>query len=163
MNCCKLLLILLCCCLSARAQDTTAYHVTLINKEKLQAMQATAGKCLLLELWIPNCATAHEQFNEFAGFEKTTDLKIVYLGVTNDPKKIINIAAKYGYTDTLYMLDTAICPDIYKRFDIFCDDMHKAYKSKHKGRFNGMLIGTNGRLLFTGELLGFPAWLRKKC
>lgn len=159
----SLLIALLLCFNCGIAQTTPeSYHVELVNKDKLQALQSGGTTCILLKFWIPNCKTAEQQFKEFADFEKSVGFKVVYLGITNDPKKITDIARKYDYKGTLYMLDTAICTDIYKRYDIFCEEVSEIYKAG-KGNFDTMIIDAHGKLVWKKDVPGFPAWLKKEC
>lgn len=136
-------------------------RVELINKDNFFALQSN-DNCLFVKLWIPNCPTAEQQFKEFIDFEKSSKFPVIYIGVTNSPQKIITIANKYHYLGKLYMLDTSISTDIYKRFDIFCKDISKKLGQKNIP-FSGLMLDKNKKVILMKEVIGFPIYLNNLC
>lgn len=136
-------------------------RVQSVNTDNLLTLRP--GKsCVLVKFWIPNCPTAVKQFKEFVDFEKTVSFPVLFVGITNIPQKITDIADQLHYKGALYMLDTTISSDIYKRFNLFRADLSKRYHQKTSDYFLFM-FDKNKQLILANDALDFPAYLKAKC
>jgi hypothetical protein len=143
--------------------DSSKITIEPITATKLLDMQKQSGNCMLAVIWVPNCKTAGEQFKEFAAFQKSVDYPVFFIGITNKPELIETIAQNNKYSGTLYMIDTAVCADIYKRFDVFCDQLSRQLKTKTGKTFNTLFLDRKGQVVVKKDLMDFSDWLKTAC
>jgi len=141
----------------------TNVDVRQIDANKLYNLIKNDSSCILIKFWIPSCKSANEQFIEYLNFSRKYNTKIYYIGITNQPNLLRNIAYENNFSGTLYMLDTNLSKNIYMRPQIFCTEFLSKYNIHKNVSFNIILLNKNKEIVYRKDIVGFPKKLKNYC
>lgn len=86
----------------------------------------------VVQYWIPNCATAESQVQQFKIWQETygNQIDFYFIGITNKDSLVLNLIDKTNYTYPLYIIDATVDANLNQRMQTFSMQLNQLLKRK---------------------------------